>query len=100
VTIAAICSDLPAPSLADHPTYEPERTVALLTIPAYTLLFSFGAGQGLADAAHHVVYTHSNPRLLYYVSSHDATSNICPAPGCVELVFSNCRSCLKPIPGF
>ena len=44
VTIAAICSDLPAPSLADHPTYEPERTVALLTIPAYTLLFSLGAG--------------------------------------------------------
>jgi hypothetical protein len=43
-TLAAICSDLPPPSTLERLTFEPQRTVALVTIPAYTLLFSLGAG--------------------------------------------------------
>jgi hypothetical protein len=46
--MAAICGDLPEPALASAPfdpaSLEPRRTVALVTIPAYTLLFSLGAG--------------------------------------------------------
>lgn len=44
-TLAAICSDLPAPEFGGaERQLEPQRTVALITIPAYTLLFSLGAG--------------------------------------------------------
>jgi hypothetical protein len=46
--MAAICGDLPEPALPSAPfdpaSLEPRRTVALVTIPAYTLLFSLGAG--------------------------------------------------------
>ena len=44
-SIAAICSDLQLQPIADSASsVEPIRTVALVTIPAYTLLFSLGAG--------------------------------------------------------
>lgn len=43
-SIAAICGDLPPPSFTADVALEPIRTVALATIPAYTLLFSLGAG--------------------------------------------------------
>ena len=45
-TIAAICDDLPPPLSYDvvGPPVEPIRTVALATIPTYTLMFSLGAG--------------------------------------------------------
>jgi hypothetical protein len=45
--LAAICDDLPAPetsAAAAARSFEPRRTVALVAIPAYTLLFSLGAG--------------------------------------------------------
>ena len=45
--LAAICDDLPAPETAAAAaarSFEPRRTVALVAIPAYTLLFSLGAG--------------------------------------------------------
>jgi hypothetical protein len=45
--LAAICDDLPAPvtsAAAVAQSFEPQRTVALVAIPAYTLLFSLGAG--------------------------------------------------------
>ena len=44
-TLAAICSDLPSPELGGAVRQlEPLRTVALVTIPAYTLFSSLGAG--------------------------------------------------------
>ena len=50
--LAAICDDLPPPdydggfgvSASSASAFEPRRTVALIAIPAYTLLFSLGAG--------------------------------------------------------
>jgi hypothetical protein len=44
--LAAICDDLPTPDYDGGflKTFEPQRTVALIAIPAYTLLFSLGAG--------------------------------------------------------
>ena len=45
--LAAICDDLPAPvtsAAVATQSFEPQRTVALVAIPAYTLLFSLGAG--------------------------------------------------------
>ena len=43
--LAAICSDLPSPELGGAVRQlEPLRTVALVTIPAYTLFSSLGAG--------------------------------------------------------
>lgn len=46
--LAAICDDLPTPTydggFGIDTSREPQRTVALIAIPAYTLLFSLGAG--------------------------------------------------------